>query len=575
MKSSIFMKVFSGYAMIILFLAAAVAVFAPGPMKRHYNQEQATHLDHLGALLEGTIMSRLSGPDAATLESYVWDVGKETSTRVTVVQTDGTVLADSESDPRTMENHLYRPEIFAAVHGEKKVSVRISPTLKREMMYMGFPLRQGEKIVGVLRLSLFTTDLDQLFGQLRTDLLKIIGIVTLLALAAAFFFARSISRPLREFIEASVRVAGGDLETKVSLRHHGEFKKYALSFNAMTDDLTAMFRQVRLQSEELNSILASIQDGLCVLDGGGRIVLCNEGFRRIVDIRPVEGKYYWEVVRSSKLAEVFRDARNSGGAASEEIGLGDRVYLSSISPLPVGNRFVVMLRDVTEFRNLEKIKKDFVVNVSHELKTPLAAIKGFVETMEPSTGAETRGYLEIIKRNTDRLIAIVDDLLVLSRLEDKGTAIDKEPVDVRAMAESILKIFEKRAAEKGLTLCVEAGPSLPLISADSFEIERLLINLVDNAVNYTDKGRVVLRLASDGKYYTVEVADTGIGIGAEHLAHIFERFYVVDKSRSKKLGGTGLGLSIVKHIVLAHQGTIAVKSRPGEGTTFTVSLPLL
>ena len=439
---------------------------------------------------------------------------------------------------------------------------------------MGFPLRAGGKVVGALRLSLFMTDLDLLFGRLRSDLLRVLGLVLLVALGAAWLFSRSISRPIQEFIDASARVAGGDFGVKVSLRQHGEFKDYARSFNAMTQDLEGMFHQVRLQTDELNSVLASIKDGLCVLDAGGRIVLCNDGFRSIAGSVPAEGKYYWEVIRSSKLAEVFRDARTSGGAASEEIGLGDRVYLSSISPLAVGDRFVVMLRDVTEFRNLEKIKKDFVVNVSHELKTPLAAIKGFVETMEPSTGPESRGYLEIIKRNTDRLIAIVDDLLVLSRLEDKGTTIDKEPVDVRALADQILKIFEKRAAEKGLVLAVEAGPSLPLISVDPYEIERLLINLVDNAVKFTDKGRVVVRLASDGKSYTVEVTDTGIGIAAEHLPHIFERFYLVDKSRSKKLGGTGLGLSIVKHIVLAHQGTIAVKSRPGEGTTFTVSLPV-
>jgi len=574
MKHSIFLRIFIGYAVVVLFLGAIVTLVAPGPMKRHYIQEQETHLEHLGALLEGPVVASLAGSDAQALEDYIREIGRKTSARVTVIRPDGTVLADSEKEPLDMENHLYRPEIFAALRGEKQMSVRFSSTLKRDMMYMSFPLRSGDRVVGALRLSLFMTDLDRLFGRLRSDLFQIVGLVTLLALGAAFFFARSISKPLREFIDASAQVAAGDFGTKVSLRQQGEFKKYALSFNAMTDDLRAMFQQIRLQTEELNSILASIQDGLCVLDADGRILLSNDGFRRIAGAGAVEGKYYWEVIRSSKLAEVIKGSRGSRRAVSEEVGLGDRVFSSSITPLSSDDRSVVMLRDITEFRRLEKIKKDFVVNVSHELKTPLAAIRGFVETMEPSAGPENRGYLEIVKRNTDRLIAIVDDLLVLSKLEDRGVTINKEQVDVHALAASIVKLFEKPSADKGLAVAVEAGSELPPVNADPYEIERLLINLLDNAVKYTDKGRIVLRLASDGKTLTIEVSDTGIGIEADDLPHIYERFYVVDKSRSKKLGGTGLGLSIVKHIVQAHQGTISVKSRPGEGTTFTVSLPV-
>jgi len=574
MKHSIFLRIFLVTAGIVLFLAGAVAVLAPGPMKRHYINEETTHLEHLAALLEGRVGASLEGGSAGTLEEEVKEIGRKTSTRITVIRPDGTVVADSEAEPARMENHLYRPEIFAALQGEKKVAIRPSPTLNRDMMYMAFPLRSGGRVIGALRLSLFMTDLDILFGRLRADLLRVLGLVMLVALAAAVLFSRSISRPLEEFIDASARVAGGDLGVKVSLRHQGEFKKYARSFNAMTENLAGMFRQVRVQTDELNSVLASIKDGLCVLDAGGRIVLCNAGFRAIAGPVAAEGKYYWEVIRSSKLAEVVRGSTGARRAVSEEIGLGDRVYASSITPLPSDDRFVVMLRDITEFRRLEKIKKDFVVNVSHELKTPLAAIKGFVETMEASIGADNRGYLEIVKRNTERLIAIVEDLIVLSRLEDQGTAVSKEKVDVRALAANVLKLFERAAAGKGLEVSVEADAGLPPVNADPYEVERLLINLVDNAVKYTDKGRVVVRLRSDGKALTVEVADTGIGIGSDDIPHIFERFYVVDKSRSKKLGGTGLGLSIVKHIVQAHQGTISVDSRPGEGTTFTVSLPL-
>ena len=235
---------------------------------------------------------------------------------------------------------------------------------------------------------------------------------------------------------------------------------------------------------------------------------------------------------------------------------------------------VVTLHDITEFRALEKTKKDFVVNVSHELKTPLTAIKGFVETIEGQTEDDNRPYLEIIRRNTERMIAIVEDLLVLSELEERGSKIGRTRVDLKPMAESVLKMFEKRAGEKGLSLSLEAPPDLPPVPADPNQMEGLLLNLVDNAVKYTEKGSVTVRVSVRDRSMAIDVEDTGIGIDADDLPHVFERFYVVDKSRSRKLGGTGLGLAIVKHIVSAHKGTVSVKSRIGEGTTFSVLLPL-
>jgi two-component system phosphate regulon sensor histidine kinase PhoR len=279
-------------------------------------------------------------------------------------------------------------------------------------------------------------------------------------------------------------------------------------------------------------------------------------------------------VRSTALAEAVRKAQVSGEETSEEGAIGNRVYYCNVAQLATGDRLVVTLHDITEFRALEKTKKSFVVNVSHELKTPLTAIKGFLETIEPRAEEENRPYLDIIRRNTERMIAIVEDLLVLSELEERGSRMDKTEVDLRPLAESILKMFKKRADDKGLVLSLEAPPDLPAVQGDPGQLEGLLLNLVDNAVKYTDKGSVTVRMASRDGRMAIEVEDTGIGIDADHLPHVFERFYVVDKSRSKKLGGTGLGLSIVKHIVLAHKGTVSVKSRVGEGTTVTVSLPL-
>jgi two-component system, OmpR family, phosphate regulon sensor histidine kinase PhoR len=574
MKKTLFLRIFGGYAGAIILLAAAVLLFAPPLMRKHNIEEKSASLEHMGVILEPQIVPYLTGSGTGDLAELVRLFSRETGTRITVIDPTGRVLADSEMEARDMENHLYRPEIQAALAGEERMSVRRSATLKQEMMYMSVPLKDSGRVVGVLRLSLFMRNLAALLNVFRRELLKVVGLVMLVALLAGFVLSRSVSGPVREVIDASARVAAGDFEATVSSRRSGEFKRFAASFNAMTGRLKTLFDEIRMKNEEIQGILASMREGLCVLSADDRIELCNASFRRQVQTEKPEGRFFWEIMRSTPLAEAVRRSRTSRAESSDEGVIGDRVLYCSVTPLATRDRLVVTLHDITEIRALEKAKKDFVVNVSHELRTPLTAIKGFLETIEPRAEEENRPYLGIIRRNTDRLIAIVQDLLALSELEERGAKIDKMEVDLKPLAESILKMFEKRAADKGLALALEASPHLPPIQADPGQIEGLLLNLIDNAVKYTEKGSVRVRLSVRDSQMAVEVEDTGPGIGAEHLPHIFERFYVVDKSRSKKLGGTGLGLSIVKHIVLAHKGTVSVRSRLGEGTTFSVLLPL-
>jgi two-component system phosphate regulon sensor histidine kinase PhoR len=574
MKRTLFLRIFSGYAAIIILLAAAVMLFAPSLMRKHNIEEKASSMEHMAVLLEPQIVPYLAGPGTGDLRGLVAAFSRKTGTRITVIDMTGNVLADSEKEARDMENHFYRPEIQASLNGEKRMSIRRSSTLKQEMMYMSVPLEASGRVVGALRLSLFMKSLEALQNVFRRELLKVVGLMILMALFPVFLLSKSVSGPVREIIDASSRVAAGDFEVAVSARRSGEFKRFAQSFNAMTGKLKTLFSEIRMKNEEIGGILGSIREGLCVLAGDDRIELCNASFRRIAQNESPEGRHFWEIVRSSALAEAVRKARASGGEPSEEGAIGDRVYFFSVAHLATGDRLVVTLHDITEIRALEKTKKDFVVNVSHELRTPLTAIKGFLDTIETRAEEENRPYLEIIRRNTERMIAIVEDLLVLSELEERGPKTDKAAVDLIPMAESILKMFEKKAADKGLKLSLEAPPGLPQIQADPGQMEGLLLNLVDNAVKYTEKGSVKVRLSVQGTSLAVEVEDTGPGISGEHLPHIFERFYVVDRSRSKKLGGTGLGLSIVKHIALAHRGSVSVRSRVGEGTTFSVLLPL-
>jgi two-component system phosphate regulon sensor histidine kinase PhoR len=351
-------------------------------------------------------------------------------------------------------------------------------------------------------------------------------------------------------------------------------KQLADGFNLMTDQIKTLFEELSFQKDNLNSIFASIQEGFAVLDDKGRIILSNESFKEIAQTKLVDGKLYWEVIRDVKFGELVKKVRENKRNLSEELELNGKFYLSSATFLALRDQIVIVFSDITETKNMEKIKRDFVVNVSHELRTPLTAIKGFAETLEEEVGENAKTYAEVIKRNTDRLINIVQDLLLLSELEEKGSKLESDDVNLKHLADNVIRIFKSRLAEKGLDFQLRVEDGLPVLKGDSFKLEQMLINLLDNAIKYTEKGKIVLALKQKDETVEIIIEDTGIGIPQEHLARIFERFYVVDKSRSKKFGGTGLGLSIVKHIVLSHKGTIAVESSLAKGTTFTISLPI-
>lgn len=343
MKKTLFIRIFSGYAAVIVLLAAAVTMFAPPAMRTHHIEERAASLEHMALLLEDQVTPYLTGRGTGDLPGMVTSFGHRTGARITVIDAKGDVLADSEQAVRDMENHFFRPEIQASLRGEVQMSIRPSSTLKTDMMYMSIPLEANGHVVGALRLSYFMKDFEALMDSLRADLLRVVGAVTLVALVLAFFLTRSMAAPLREVIDASSRVAGGDFDVAVSTRRSGEFQDFARSFNAMAGKLKDMFGEIRIKNEEIGGILGSIREGLCLLDGDARIILCNAGFRRMAQNDAPEGRYFWEVVRSSSATEIVRKARDAGRDAVGETTIGDRVYLCSVTPLAAGNRLVVTL----------------------------------------------------------------------------------------------------------------------------------------------------------------------------------------------------------------------------------------
>ncbi|HOF82160.1 MAG: ATP-binding protein [Acidobacteriota bacterium] len=574
LKRSLFLKIFGGFGLMILLMSVLTTFISFGIIRSHYHRRLATELEHVGRAMTLDILRLMEGPPEA-LESFLVDEGRKIESRVTVIAPGGAVLGDSERNPAEMESHRYRPEVAEALEGKTSRADRFSYTVEDRMIYVAIPLKDDSGGVrAVLRLSVYARGVDALLADLRGGIIRAVLIVTALALLAALFFTLSLTRPLQALVRASEKVAEGDFGAKVRVGGGGEFRHLAGVFNAMTDRLEAQFEDLERRKEELANIIASIREGLAVIGRDGRILFSNEAFHSLFPKAAGGNRGYLETVRSAGLQSLIEDSRREKAGRTVDVKIGDRSFLAAAGYLPAQDGIVLLLTDMTERRRVDEMKKDFIVNASHELRTPLAAISGALELLLDGKAINDPAALDILSRHVVRMRAIVDDLLKLGELESPETRLDLKAVDPAALARRVVELYADRAAEKGLFLKIEAAPDLPPVRADEVLLEQLLINLVDNAVKYTDRGGVTISLSPGKGQMTFQVSDTGPGIAAEHLPRIFERFYLVDPARSRKLGGTGLGLSIAKHIVLLHGGAIEARSEAGAGTAFSVRLPL-
>jgi two-component system phosphate regulon sensor histidine kinase PhoR len=569
MRKSIFLKMFMGYLVIMIAMTILILTFTYEIVKSHYEQTTEDNLKSIGIPLQQVIIPSLKENNTDTLNTLAKRYGRELELRVTVIDATGRVLADSEKDPSTLENHRDRPEVGQALAGKVGRSIRYSTTLWQDLLYMAMPIEAGGKIIGVLRLSTPLTHISDLLKTLRVRELQLTLLVFMISLVIAALISHLFSTPIRALSKAVRRVASGDLTVRVPPKSDDEIRDLTESFNEMTQKLEHSFAELSNRNEELESIISSMTEALLVLDEEGKVQLFNAGAQKIMPAEKIINRYYWELLRSTRLNTLIEES--SERSISGEVELADKSFLCIITPLVSRKAKVVLLHDITELKQIERVKKDLVVNVSHELRTPLTAIKGFTETLLDEADPKSMEYLGIIKRHTDRLIAMVNDLLTLSELEEKPQLII-EDVNLQELITNVLAIYDPRIRAKGLDLT--AGISPITLKGDPFKLEQLLTNLIDNALKYTEKGQISVDTEVREGNAIITVKDTGIGIPREDLGRVFERFYVVDKSRSRSMGGTGLGLSIAKHIATLHTGSIEVASTPYTGSTFTVIIPI-
>ncbi len=570
--SSFFLKIFSAFFFIILLLLILTLFTTFRVTKSNYINILKTELKKVNLALSDQVVQHF---EAGDLDQFIKEKGRQLNLRITIVDTIGIVLGDSEHNPEKMENHRFRDEITHAFEkGEVGSSLRYSNTLKKEMLYVAQTLKKEGEIIGVIRTSMFLENINEIISDLRTKLLRASYLVFFIALIVAIFMSRNFSIPVTKLKNAALSVSNGNLSTRVNINSKGDLRTFADSFNEMTSRIQTLFTRIESEKETLNCLLESIKEGICVLNSKGEIILANPEMEKITESDLV-GKNYTEIFKSKYFKSAIEKFLKNESVSMETIKWNNKDFIVSLAKVESKGDIILSLKNITEMKQLEQIKKDFVSNVSHELRTPLTAIKGFVETLQDEETDETKKhYFGILEKHTDRLINIVKDLLVLSNLESRRSKLDIEKVNLEEMITDVEKVVDLKIQSKNLNFETTLDPEVMEIEGDRFKLEQLLINLIDNSAKYTDQGGIYVSTRKIKNKVRIIIRDTGIGIPARHLGRIFERFYVVDKSRSRKMGGTGLGLSIVKHIVMQHNGKLDVKSEKNVGTEFIIDLPI-
>ncbi len=587
-RKRIVWQIYPPFLLVILIALLAVAWIFSNSLEKFYAKQTQSDLEARVQLVIPQVQGYMDLTLANYLDFLSKELGAQTETRLTIILTNGKVVGDSEENPERMDNHANRPEVISALKGQLGVASRFSRTLQLNMMYVALPVVENDQIVGCVRAALPIKDLTKTLESAFYPVINSGLVIALVAAMISLWLSRRISRPLEEMKRGAERFACGELEGRLPVYKGEEMGGLAEAMNQMAAQLDDRIRTVVRQRNEQEAVLASMIEGVLAVDNEERILRVNQSAAELlnIDTAVAIGRRIQEVIRKPDLQNFVSQALQSQERIEEDITLvirGSEIFLQAHgTPLRDSSGkdigALVVLNDMTRLQRLENIRRDFVANVSHELKTPITAIKGSVETLLGGAVNEEESaqrFLEIIARQSNRLNAIIEDLLALSRIEqgEEQEGIELRRTRLRPVFSNTLQACQIKAHDKQITLEMNCPDEIE-ININAPLLEQALVNLVDNAIKYSpEKGHVHFSAHREHSAIVIKVQDWGSGISQEHLPRLFERFYRVDKARSRKLGGTGLGLAIVKHIVQAHNGQIAVESSPGKGSTFTIQLP--
>ena len=588
-RSRFLWKLYLGYVVIIVLMTVVIGVSIGRRVQRNTLDQVQRSLYSQAVLLRDLSIPFVDSPADSVFQKRIWLLGARTSTRYTVIRSDGVVVADSQEDPEVMDNHGKRPEVVEALAKGVGVATRYSRTIGEDMMYLALPIADRGRDMGYVRASISLADVKAQLAQARAVVLLVAAAAAALALLIGFYVARRVTRPIVRMTDVAMAIAGGDYDQQIQTTRTDEIGSLADALNTMTAQLRHQFHTISNDRNKMAAILSGMVEGVIAINREERIVHINDAAERLLCVPGDEciGRRIWEATRIREVSEALngamRDEQVTIGEARIAAPQQEQVVQLTATPLRDANESLagalVVLHDVSELRQLERVRRDFIANISHELKTPLAAIRGLIETliddkqMDPATHDR---FLEKVRDQSSRLTTLVSDLLTISRLESDDATKAFHPLDLREPLSESLRTLRTVAEAKRLKL-IHLMPDEPVgIVGDTEALRELVDNLVGNAIKYTPSGgEVRVALDSEKGWAVLDVDDDGIGIAPSDQSRVFERFYRVDKARSRELGGTGLGLSIVKHVALSHGGNVSLKSVLGEGSNFRVQIPLM
>jgi len=579
MSSRLFKKIALIYLIIITVLFIILSMLLEGQIRQGVTERITEEL-----LSEGRVIASLSFEN--DIPRRLSEMTRDSKTRVVIINRDGKVIGDSSGERQVLDNHLNRSEVQESRLKGQGVSIRYSSSLKMDVLYVAFVLRDtSQNIRGYIQLSRPLAEVKKVVDDFRRVLFTVILFVFLLSGFLAYYFIVKIVRPVHEMVNFTGGVISDSPKTSLHINSRDEIGALSKNIQQMAINLAKRINSKRRERQIVMSVFDTMAEGVVMLDAQNRVERANRSFLNLIGLSFdfVFQKSLLEIFRHAGLRDLLERSQKTGETTMGEIIVDGNteleVNISEIVNLPMADKKTLLVfRDVSQLKKLERMRIDFVANVSHEIKTPLTTIIGFIETINetpPGQQETTRQFLRVIHDNALRLNRMVNDLLTLSNIELGKTQLHFEEVSVREMVEGILIMMENIAEEKQLTFSMDIDENFPPLMADRDRLSQIMINLLDNAVKATEAGGNITVSAKHGdNELVIKIMDTGIGIPPKYIPKLGERFYRVDKARSRKLGGTGLGLSIVKHLMEAHRGRIEIESNVGKGTTVFLYFPL-
>lgn len=587
-QKRIFLKIYPTYILIILLFLLGSGGCVYFTLRNFYIAKSTKELEIRARLLQSQLIKMFPSDSEYEIDRICKTLGQMTSNRITIILPGGEVLADSEGIPQLMDNHKERPEVKEALAGRTGISIHYSRLLYEDMLYIAVPWIDKGKVIGVIRIAEPVTEINKELTSLYIKIALGGFIAAILAAIISFMVSREISRPIIRIKEGAKLFASGKFSEKLKIPDIEELASLAAALNLMAQNLDEKIRLITNERNEREVILSSMREGVLAVDAEGRILTLNDAVEKMfgIQLSEAKGRPLLEVIRNIDLRRFISKSIQSKERTEAEIILpGQEKIFLQVHGSALRNAdgdymgTLVVLNDITRIRQLENIRKEFIANVSHEIKTPITSIMACIETLtdELSDSPETIHHLlDILSRQTNRLNSIIDNLLKLSRIEwiEQKGEIKLEEVKLYNLLQKVIQERSEYSSLRKMKIILQCDSDFK-IKVNSSLLEQAVANLLDNAIEYSDAdSSIIIQGYQDQSGVIIKVIDHGCGIAKEHLSRIFERFYRVHKDRSRQSGGTGLGLAIVKHIINAHGGSVSVESTPGKGSVFTIKFPI-